>query len=146
MKREKAFSIENNINSFIIATVKQNTVICDILIRVRENFQNFVIFPPKKSELIQNSFSCFSYTNWPYFRLVETFWIPNNIKMLGCPYTFTMYNVTLMQRQTSVEVNEKHSFSLRWDLCLTLSISKHVTGVIGFQKLIYTCQKVIFRL
>ena len=61
--------------------------------------------------------------------------------MLGCPYTFTTYNVTLMKRQISVEVNEKHSFWLRWDICLTLPRANHVTGVIGFQKLIYTCQK-----
>ena len=112
MKRyKKAFSIENKISSFNIATAKQKTVICDILIGVRENFRNFVISSATKSESIQNSFSCFWYTNWPYFRLVETLWIPNNsIKILGCPYAFTMYNVTPMERQISVEVNEKHSF------------------------------------
>ena len=112
MKRyKKAFSIENKISSFNIATAKQKTVICDILIGVRENFRNFVISSATKSDWFKTFFSCFCYKNWPYFRLVETLWIPNNsIKILGCPYAFTMYNVTPMERHISVEVNEKHSF------------------------------------
>ena len=143
MKRyKKAFSIENKISSFSVATAKQKTVICDILIRVRENFRNFVISSATKSDWFKTFFSCFCYKNWPYIRLVETLWIPNNsIKKLGCPYTFTMYNVTPMEQQISVEVNEKHSFWLRWDIRLTLSISNHVSGVIGFQKLIYNAKK-----
>ena len=61
MKRyKKAFSIENKISSFSVATAKQKTVICDILIRVREDFRNFVISSATKSDWFKTFFHVFA--------------------------------------------------------------------------------------